>query len=136
MQIIRILQDSRITGFPIYTAAEGHIMAVPCVPDVPQVFKFFEKIFGKWDMGHMKRHGLCKAQSLFWPSQADEERSQPQKTCRAGVWAKNLPRTLPGGPCPWTHYLSGPDGIREADSVGPSRWDDAHLTKCLRSHQL
>ena len=35
---------------------KGHIMAVPCVPDVPQVFKFFEKIFGKWDMGHMKNH--------------------------------------------------------------------------------
>ena len=31
-------------------------MAVPCVPDVPQVFKFFEKIFGKRDMGHMKNH--------------------------------------------------------------------------------
>ena len=31
-------------------------MAVPCVPDVPQVFKFFEKIFGKWDIGHMKNH--------------------------------------------------------------------------------
>ena len=35
---------------------EGHIMAVPCVPDVPQIFKFFEKIFGKRDMGHMKNH--------------------------------------------------------------------------------
>ena len=37
------------------------------------------------------KHKACFGRA----SQADEERSQPQKTCCAGVWAKNVPKTLP-----------------------------------------
>ena len=56
IRILIFLNSDFACPLSVQDDPKGHIMAVPCVPDVPQVFKFFEKIFGKWDMGHMKNH--------------------------------------------------------------------------------